>query len=51
LLQLDWQQQKGPKPNNINMEIDVDDVICSTTKTKGPELSNINMEVGVDATT
>ncbi len=33
------------------MEIDVDDVICSTTKTKGPELSNINMEVGVDATT
>jgi hypothetical protein len=31
------------------MEIDV--VICSTTKTKGPEPSNINMEVGVDATT
>jgi hypothetical protein len=33
------------------MEVDVDVVICSTTKTNGPEPSNINMEVGVDATT
>jgi hypothetical protein len=43
--------KKGPKPNNINMEVDVDAMICSTTKTKGLEPSNINMEVGVDATT
>jgi len=27
LLQLDHQQQKGPKPDKVNMEVDVDVVI------------------------
>jgi hypothetical protein len=34
LLQLHHQQQKGPKPNKINMEVDVDVVIDQQQKQK-----------------
>ncbi len=33
---------KGPKPKNINMEVDVDATTWSTTKIESPKLNHIN---------